>query len=280
MRLFHWHSLLQPFWTFCLEAIQPKSKKRNLGNNTVAADGKQDMTEDIKMDRGYESSVWQASLDHLRAGNRSKSGKPRYNAEGVTWPKLSSWHHVFNGGSPLEIRGSEISGSEVEQIQKFGENYANQLKKILGTKTCNSQSEIKLQHAATFKGSFQCHWHVRKDFSCGCCPPFAVSFYSARMGGVYFLLKLRDSKPSEHSGKIKLRNILIYTVLATWLRLACGFCLNQVAFEVGILVEGFCFTYTHELQLTIFFVFWYLGEPRLLRLNMKPVPFREKILSH
>jgi len=67
-----------------------------------------------------------------RAGNRSKSGKPRYNAEGV------------------------------EQIQKFGENYANQLKK---------------------------------------------------MGGVYFLLKLRDSKPSEHAGKIKLRNILIYTVL-------------------------------------------------------------------
>lgn len=66
-----------------------------------------------------------------RAG-RSKSGKPRYNAEGV------------------------------EQIQKFGDNYANQLKK---------------------------------------------------MGGVYFLLKLRDSKPSEHAGKINLRNILIYTVL-------------------------------------------------------------------
>ena len=64
------------------------------------------------------------------------------------------------------------------------------------------------------------------------------------MGGVYFLLKLRDSKPSEHAGKIKLRNILIYTVLATWLRLACGFCLNQVAFfQVGILVEGFFFTY-------------------------------------
>ena len=75
--------------------------------------------------------------------------------------------------------------------------------------------------------------------------PFAVSFYSARMGGVYFLLKLRDSKPSEHAGKIKLRNILIYTVLATWLRLACGFCLNQVAFfQVEILVEGFFFTYT------------------------------------
>ena len=43
------------------------------------------------------------------------------------------------------------------------------------------------------------------------------SVSSARMGGVYFLLKLRDSKPSEHAGKIKLRNILIYTVLATWL---------------------------------------------------------------
>lgn len=66
-----------------------------------------------------------------RAGNRSK-GKPRYNAEGV------------------------------EQIQKFGENYANQLKK---------------------------------------------------MGGVFFLLKLRDSKPSEHAGKINLRNILIYLAL-------------------------------------------------------------------
>lgn len=80
---------------------------------------------------------------------------------------------------------------------------------------------------------------------------FAVSCYSARMGGVYFLLKLRDSKPSEHAGKIKLRNILIYTVLATWLHLACGFCLNEVAyfFQVGILVEGF------ELQLAIFFVF-------------------------
>lgn len=100
-----------------------------------------------------ENKTWpKTSLAHLRAGNRNKSGKPRYNAEGVTWPKLSSWHHVFNGGSP-EIRGSEISGSEVEQIQKFGENYANQLKKILGTKTCNSQCEIKLQHAATFKGS-------------------------------------------------------------------------------------------------------------------------------
>eukprot|EP00435_Cladocopium_sp_Y103_P069952 s1096_g34.t1 len=67
-------------------------------------------------------------LKKALAGNRSK-GKPRYNAEGV------------------------------EQIQKFGENYANQ------------------------------------------------------MGGVFFLLKLRDSKPSEHAGKINLRNILIYTAL-------------------------------------------------------------------
>ncbi|CAE7780367.1 PKD2 [Symbiodinium sp. CCMP2592] len=66
-----------------------------------------------------------------RAG-RPKSGKPRFNAEGV------------------------------EQIQKFGENYANQLKK---------------------------------------------------MGGVYFLLKLRDTKPSEHASKIKLRNIIVYAAL-------------------------------------------------------------------
>lgn len=137
---FHWHSLLQPFWTFYLEAIQPKSKKRNLGNKTRCL---------------TENKTWpKTSLAHLRAGNRSKSGKPRYNAEGVTWPKLSARHHGFNGGSEIKkIRGSEISGSEVEQIQKFGENYANQLKKILGTKTCNSQCEIKLQHAATFKGS-------------------------------------------------------------------------------------------------------------------------------
>ncbi|CAE6943806.1 PKD2 [Symbiodinium natans] len=63
---------------------------------------------------------------------RPKSGKPRFNAEGV------------------------------EQIQKFGENYANQLKK---------------------------------------------------MGGVYFLLKLRDTKPSEHSAKIKLRNLIVYATL-------------------------------------------------------------------
>lgn len=36
------------------------------------------------------------------------------------------------------------------------------------------------------------------------------------MGGVYFLLKLRDSKPSEHASKINIRDIIIYTVLAPW----------------------------------------------------------------
>mmetsp|Transcript_82726 Transcript_82726/g.256782 ORF Transcript_82726/g.256782 Transcript_82726/m.256782 type:complete len:806 (+) Transcript_82726:3-2420(+) len=35
-----------------------------------------------------------------------------------------------------------------------------------------------------------------------------------KMGGIYFLLKLRDTKPSEHFAKIKLRDILIYTALA------------------------------------------------------------------
>ena len=65
-----------------------------------------------------------------RAGR--KQGQPRYNAKGV------------------------------EQIQKFGENYASQLR---------------------------------------------------RMGGVYFLLKLRDTKPSEHAAKINLRNLLIYAAL-------------------------------------------------------------------
>ena len=41
------------------------------------------------------------------------------------------------------------------------------------------------------------------------------------MGGVFFLLKLRDSKPSEHAGKINLRNILIYTALAARLLARC-----------------------------------------------------------
>lgn len=67
-----------------------------------------------------------------KGGARADKGKPRYNAEGV------------------------------EKIQKFGDNYASQLKK---------------------------------------------------MGGVYFLLKLRDVKPSEHTAKIKLRDVLIYLVL-------------------------------------------------------------------
>ena len=35
------------------------------------------------------------------------------------------------------------------------------------------------------------------------------------MGGVYFLLKLRDTKPSEHASKIKLRNIIVYAALVT-----------------------------------------------------------------
>lgn len=35
-----------------------------------------------------------------------------------------------------------------------------------------------------------------------------------KMCGVYMLLKLRDLKPSEHANKIKLRDIIIYTVLA------------------------------------------------------------------
>eukprot|EP00933_Yihiella_yeosuensis_P038742 TRINITY_DN3267_c1_g1_i1.p1 TRINITY_DN3267_c1_g1~~TRINITY_DN3267_c1_g1_i1.p1 ORF type:complete len:871 (+),score=121.74 TRINITY_DN3267_c1_g1_i1:78-2690(+) len=34
-----------------------------------------------------------------------------------------------------------------------------------------------------------------------------------KMGGIYFLLKLRDTKPSEHAAKIKLRDIVIYTLL-------------------------------------------------------------------
>eukprot|EP00747_Dinoflagellata_sp_TGD_P086668 gnl/TRDRNA2_/TRDRNA2_163372_c0_seq1.p1 gnl/TRDRNA2_/TRDRNA2_163372_c0~~gnl/TRDRNA2_/TRDRNA2_163372_c0_seq1.p1 ORF type:complete len:857 (-),score=202.73 gnl/TRDRNA2_/TRDRNA2_163372_c0_seq1:133-2703(-) len=37
-----------------------------------------------------------------------------------------------------------------------------------------------------------------------------------KMGGVYMLLKLRDLKPSEHASKIKLRDIIIYTLLATF----------------------------------------------------------------
>eukprot|EP00930_Biecheleria_cincta_P055699 TRINITY_DN41993_c0_g1_i1.p1 TRINITY_DN41993_c0_g1~~TRINITY_DN41993_c0_g1_i1.p1 ORF type:complete len:905 (+),score=115.20 TRINITY_DN41993_c0_g1_i1:117-2717(+) len=35
-----------------------------------------------------------------------------------------------------------------------------------------------------------------------------------KMGGIYFLLKLRDTKPSEHATKIKLRDVIIYTALA------------------------------------------------------------------
>lgn len=35
-----------------------------------------------------------------------------------------------------------------------------------------------------------------------------------KMGGIYFLLKLRDAKPSEHAAKIKPRDIFIYTLLA------------------------------------------------------------------
>ena len=142
MRLFHWDSLLQPFWTFDLQAIQPKSKKRNLGKNSYRFLTEKNTTKNVKMDGGYESSVWYvASLAHLRAGNRSKSGKPRYNAEGVTWPKLSrgptssvQWRFAITRDQ--RIRNFR---PEVEQIQKFGENYANQLKKILGTKTRNSQ---------------------------------------------------------------------------------------------------------------------------------------------
>lgn len=34
-----------------------------------------------------------------------------------------------------------------------------------------------------------------------------------KMGGIYFLLKLRDTKPSEHVSKIKLRDIIIYILL-------------------------------------------------------------------
>ena len=41
---------------------------------------------------------------------------------------------------------------------------------------------------------------------------------------MYFLLKLRDSKPSEHAGKINLRNILIYTVLVARLGLLSALC--------------------------------------------------------
>jgi hypothetical protein len=35
-----------------------------------------------------------------------------------------------------------------------------------------------------------------------------------KMGGIYFLLKLRDQKPSEHASKIKLRDFVIFTALA------------------------------------------------------------------
>jgi hypothetical protein len=35
-----------------------------------------------------------------------------------------------------------------------------------------------------------------------------------RLGGIYFLLKLRDSKPSEHASKIKLRDFVIYLIFA------------------------------------------------------------------
>jgi len=35
-----------------------------------------------------------------------------------------------------------------------------------------------------------------------------------RMGGIFMLLKLRDMKPSEHSNKIKLRDVVLFTLLA------------------------------------------------------------------
>lgn len=35
-----------------------------------------------------------------------------------------------------------------------------------------------------------------------------------KMGGIYFLLKLRDKKPSEHAAKIKLHDVIIYLALA------------------------------------------------------------------
>jgi len=38
--------------------------------------------------------------------------------------------------------------------------------------------------------------------------------YLRNMGGVYFLLKLRDLKPSEHGSKIKLRDFFVYILLA------------------------------------------------------------------
>jgi len=49
---------------------------------------------------------------------------------------------------------------------------------------------------------------------------FAENYSSLlkRMGGIYFLLRLRDTKPSEHVAKIKLRDIILYSALAitTW----------------------------------------------------------------
>jgi hypothetical protein len=35
-----------------------------------------------------------------------------------------------------------------------------------------------------------------------------------KMGGIYFLLKMRDAKPSEHASKIKLRDCIVYLLLA------------------------------------------------------------------
>lgn len=58
-----------------------------------------------------------------------------------------------------------------------------------------------------------------------------------KMGGVYFLLKTRNMKPSEHVSKIKLRDIVIYSVLIVVT--VVGYCIRRPGNEEYWLIRGF-----------------------------------------
>lgn len=154
---FHWHSLLQPFWTFYLEAIQPKSKKRNLGNKTRCL---------------TENKTWPKTSGPPEGGKPKQERKATLQCRGGDLAQVvrsTSWFQWrFGNKKDQRIRNFWIWGwtdpeiwwelCQSAQKDTWHEDLQFPVRDKAAT-CCNFQ-----------RLSFQCHWHVRKDFSCSCCP--------------------------------------------------------------------------------------------------------------
>jgi hypothetical protein len=116
----------------------------------------------------------------------------------------------------LKTMGNSKCQNEILVNQCFKQGEIAQLRLEFKNKEQTSVTEAEYKAIAPRNNRGRGRSNKKADMGVDTVLKFADKYASSlkKMGGVYFLLKLRDSKPSEHCNKIKPRDIFIYAFLA------------------------------------------------------------------